>query len=92
MCEKNMKKKILLDKIEQIIFAIYAPDQVNLDEKFIEFLDAMGNYLNTDSEIAKLGNVNDLLMKVQNAYSVKDYVTLADLLLYDIKEKLEVTK
>ena len=83
-----MGKENLIKTIDEIVQTIYTPDQVNIDGKFIQFLEAIEIYANTGVLEEKVQNINQVLLKVQSAYAIKDYVTLSDLLLYEIKEKI----
>lgn len=83
-----MGKENLIKTIDEIVQTIYTPDQVNIDGKFIQFLEAIEVYANTGVLEEKVPNINQVLLKVQSAYAIKDYVTLSDLLLYEIKEKI----
>ena len=80
-----MGKENLIKTIDEIVQTIYTPDQVNIDGKFIQFLEAIEVYANTGVLEEKVPNINQVLLKVQSAYAIKDYVTLSDLLLYEIK-------
>lgn len=83
-----MEQEKLIKTIDEIVQTIYTPDQVNIDGKFIQFLEAIEIYANTGVLEEKVPNINQVLLKVQSAYAIKDYVTLSDLLLYEIKEKI----
>ena len=83
-----MGKENLIKTIDEIVQTIYTPDQVNIYGKFIQFLEAIEIYANTGVLEEKVPNINQVLLKVQSAYAIKDYVTLSDLLLYEIKEKI----
>ena len=83
-----MEKEILIKTIDEFVHAIYTPDQVNIDGKFIQFLEAIEVCVNKGVLEEKMPDINQVLMKVQSAYMIKDYVTLSDLLLYEIKESI----
>ena len=83
-----MEKEKVIEKIDEIVHAIYTPDQIDIDGKFIQLLEAIEVCANTGLLADKLPDINQVLLKVQSAYVIRDYVTLADILLYEIKEKL----
>lgn len=85
MAEKNS----LLEKIEQLVQTIYTPDQVDIDGKFLQFLEALEQYMIAAVQGTEIAEWNENLLKVQSAYVVKDYVTLSDVLLYEIKDKVK---
>ena len=72
-------------QIDKLVNIIYTPDQKDFDREFIIFLDLMDTY-------AVKQPANEQLMKMlvtlQQAYIKRDYVEVADVLLYEIKGKL----
>ena len=84
-----MEKENLIEKIDALVHTIYTPDQIDIDGKFIQFLEAVEACTNEEILAEKIPDINQVLLKVQSAYVIKDYVTLADILLYEIKEKME---
>lgn len=76
-------KETLLEIIDQLVDVIYSVDQKGLDLKFIEFLDGIEQYIQSNKI-----ELNQELLMLQTAYINKDLVQLADILLYEIKEKL----
>ncbi len=78
-----------LSVLEEMVNIIYSPDQEGLDHAFINILDAFTELV---EEMATLGYTVDMteeLMLLQSAYMKKDYVELADVLLYDIKPAIQ---
>lgn len=74
--------------IEQLVDSIYDVDQIDLDKKFIEFLDSMENYILYIEKENQDFSMNQELLMLQEAYLKRDYIQLSDIILYDIKEKL----
>ena len=75
--------------IEELANIIYSPDQEELDKAFVNVVDAFTKMI---EEMASLGYTVDMteeLMMLQKAYMKKDYIELADVLLYDIKPELQ---
>lgn len=72
-------------QIVKLVNIIYTPDQKDFDKEFIVFLDLMDVYLTKQAENEQLMK---MLMTLQEAYIKKDYVEIADVLLYEIKEIL----
>ena len=89
MCEAKMEKENLIEKIDALVHTIYTPDQIDIDGKFIQFLEAVEACTNEGILAEKIPDINQVLLKVQSAYVIKDYVTLADVLLYEITEKIK---
>ena len=84
-----MQKDNLKKRIDDLVEEIYTPDQKDIDNKFIAVLEAIENDMNTSLLADKIQDINQVLLKIQSAYVIKDYVTLADVLLYEMKEKLK---
>lgn len=82
--------KNLEEKIDDLVLTIYTPDQELLDEKFIAILDGLEVFMEEMKENAGIVNsMNEILVGVQQAYVVRDYIYMADLMLYGIKEILK---
>lgn len=80
----------LEERIDDLVETIYTPDQNMLDEKFITLLDALEQFMGEMKEDLEVINyINEVLVKLQQSYLVKDYIYMADLLLYGIKEVLQ---
>lgn len=68
------------DKIKEIVDVIYTPDKKGFDTCFIQLLDAL-----EQSDLLVKHNIDSILVMLQKAYVNKDYVGLADILLYDLE-------
>ena len=83
----------LEEKIDDLVKTIYTPDQELMDEMFIAILDELEIFLREmKDDTAVVNSINEILIGVQQAYVVKDYIYMADLFLYGIKEELECVK
>ena len=82
-----MKKKVV-EQIDNIVAIIYSIDKVNLDQAFVELIDCLVVYIEQEQLINDV-ELNEILLSLQNAYSKKDLVELADVLLYELKEFVE---
>lgn len=71
--------------IDQFVDAMYGLHTKEIEEGFIQLLDCIEEMLPVRNDI----DWKWILMEMQTMYVEKDYVSLADLLLDDIKEKIE---
>lgn len=71
--------------IDQFVDAMYGLHTKEIEEGFIQLLDCIEKMLSVRNDI----EWNRILMEMQTMYVEKDYVSLADLLLDEIKEKIE---
>lgn len=78
-----------LAAIEEMLNIIYSPDQEGLDHAFVEILDSFTEMIEGMAVKGYSVDMTEELTLLQNAYLKKDYVELADALLYDIKPELE---
>jgi hypothetical protein len=75
----------VIEAIDHLVMEIYTLEQKELPQRFLDVIDAMGNFI---QEMQEKGYSVDLLEElnlIQDAYQRKDYVELADVLLYEIK-------
>ena len=56
-------------------------DQKEIDRSFVEMLDGLAQYIDENS----MDRINGTLLEIQEAYMKKNYVCMADLLLYELK-------
>lgn len=75
-----MREKVI-NKIDQLVKMIYQMNQKEIDRSFIEMLDGLGKYIGVNS----MDKVDGILLEIQEAYIKKNYVCMADLLLYELK-------
>lgn len=71
----------MLDLIDQVVKVIYQMDQKEIDRSFVEMLDGLAQYIDENS----MDRINGTLLEIQEAYMKKNYVCMADLLLYELK-------
>lgn len=76
----------VLEKIEELVIELHTPDQDNVNEKYLDFIEALAVFL---TEIGKMGysvDINRDLEQIQRAVTIKDYIRLSDILLYTIRK------
>jgi hypothetical protein len=83
-----LNEKALL-AIEEMVEIIYSPDQEELDQEFIKVLDAFEEMVKEMETRGYYVDMTEELGILQTAYLKKDYIELADVLLYDVKPELE---
>ena len=83
-----ISEKILVT-IEELINIIYSPDQNGFDRVLLQILDMFDKMIQDMLELGYTVDMTEELLPLQNAYMKKDYVELADILLYDIKPKIQ---
>lgn len=84
-----MINKEPLDAIEKMVDIIYSPDQDGLDSAFVQILDSILGFIENMAKEGYLVDMTEELKLLQDAYLKKDYLELADALLYDIKPEIE---
>ena len=77
-------------EIAELVKCIYTPDQIELENKFFLVLNSLDEFMakNTISQDMVL-KVNEYLVELETAFSKKDYVKMADVLLYKIQKWLD---
>lgn len=75
----------VIEAIDTWVQEIYTPDQDKISEKYIAFLDAISSFLTGMAQQGYQVNIDEDLQKLQGLVQKKDYVALADFLLYEIK-------
>ncbi len=74
-------KEELLENIDNLVKSIYELSTKEIETGFIQMLDNIEPLVSTEVGI----DWNTLLINIQEAYVNKNYVELADLLLYELK-------
>ena len=77
-----------LEMIENLVKIIYSPDQIDLDNAFIQVLDSFSEMIMKMEEIGYRVDMTEELELLQAAYVKRDLTELADVLLYDVKPGL----
>lgn len=75
----------VIDAIDQVVEEIYTAEQARLQVYYIAFMDAFSAFLD---DMAKMGYTVDMtedLQKMQQALTIKDYILLSDILLYEVR-------
>lgn len=74
-------KEELLKNIDNLVKSIYELSTKEIENGFIQLLDSIEPLVSAEMEIGW----NTLLINIQEAYVNKNYVELADVLLYKLK-------
>lgn len=74
-------KEELLKNIDNLVKSIYELSTKEIENGFIQLLDSIEPLVSAEMEI----DWNTLLINIQEAYVNKNYVELADVLLYKLK-------
>lgn len=82
----------ILECIDEIVEIIYNIDQEGLKEKYLAFLGAIEQFIIKMSEMGYEVDMNKDLMDISAAMEKKDYIWLADILLYTVKPDFENLK
>ena len=83
----------VLKNIEGLVASIYDLDQIGLQEKYIEFIESIGNFIEKMALVGYEVDMNEDLQNIAKAMEIKDYTKVADILLYTVKpdfEKLDI--
>ena len=81
--------KSVLEAIEGLVDAIYSPDQEQVDKRFSGLVEELIAFVDAMQKAGYTVDLTKELMAIQSAYERKDYVELADVLLYDMKPEFE---
>lgn len=74
--------------IEELVQAIYSVEQKGIDTIFLKLLEELMVYEETMRKEGRVLHIDKELVGIQNAFLQKDYVNLADELLYGLKASL----
>ena len=81
-------REVVLQQIGRIINIIYSIDKIALDEAFAVLIESLFKLVEEEIFISN-GEFNQILVELEDAYTKKDLVDLADVLLYRLKPFLE---
>lgn len=71
--------------INDLVSKIYSIDQVGLNEAFSAFIEELSLFLNRMAKEGYTVEMEEELVQIQQAFEKKDYILLADVLLYQVK-------
>lgn len=102
MNEKNLISeqdyiKRIVELIEELKIEIYNSKQLNLDNKLMEFVEVYIEFVTKfegyilQNEVLKINKMNSVLLKIEEVFRTKDYVILADLLIYELAPMLNAS-
>ena len=84
----GLKKKVIAAIID-LVEEIYTLEQEKIAEKFMGLVDSLDKFITAMAEKGYSVDLTEDLSSIHYAYSNKDYVQLADLLLYELKPQFD---
>lgn len=75
--------------IDDLVEEIYTLEQTELNQKFIQVIDTMDKFIKGMEIQGYTVDLTRELSLMQDIYLRKDYVQLADFLLYDLKKQFQ---
>ncbi len=79
----------IIESIERFVDAIYDIDQIGLQERYLEFIENIDVFIRKMAEAGYEVNLNEDLTNIANSMESKDYIEVADILLYTVKADFE---
>lgn len=76
----------VIQSIDNLVDEIYTPDKVNINQYYLELIEAVGAFLEEMVQRGYTVDLRDDLEQIQQAVTVKDYIHLSDILLYTIRK------
>ncbi|MDE7422457.1 MAG: hypothetical protein K2N51_01990 [Lachnospiraceae bacterium] len=76
----------VIESIDKLADDIYTPDKANINQYYLELIEAIGAFLEEMVQRGYTVDLRDDLEQVQQAVTVKDYIRLSDILLYTIRK------
>lgn len=84
----NEQKAIVIQMVEDIAMGLYQQDKRRGVEQMETLIKELLNFVKQDELDINVEKFNKVLVAVMNALEIRDYVLLADILSYDLKELL----
>ena len=75
----------VIESIDRFVDAIYDIDQIGLQERYLEFIETIDLFIRKMAEAGYEVNLNEDLTDIANGMESKDYIEVADILLYTVK-------
>ena len=75
----------IIESIDRFVDVIYDIDQIGLQERYLEFIENIDQFIRKMAEVGYEVNLNEDLTNIANGMECKDYVEVADILLYTVK-------
>lgn len=76
----------VIEKIDQLVREIHTPDQKEIPTYYLEFIDAVGAFIDTMMKLGYTVDLREDLEKIQKAVDIKDYIALSDILSYEVRK------
>lgn len=76
----------VIQSIDNLVEEIYTPDGAKINQYYLEFIEAIGSFLDQMAQKGYTVDLREDLEKIQQAVTYKDYIMLSDILLYTIRK------
>lgn len=76
----------VIESIDKLADDIYTPDKANINQYYLELIEAIGSFLEEMSQRGYTVDMREDLEQIQQAMTIKDYIRLSDILLYTIRK------
>lgn len=76
----------VIEKIDQLVMEIYTSDQKEINTYYLEFIDAIGGFIQDMMEKGYTVDLRQDLERIQKAADAKDYIALSDILKYEVRK------
>lgn len=80
---------MVVTAIDELVEEIYTLEQTKLNQKFIQIIDEIDDFVKKMEISGYMVDLTKELQSMQDIYLKKDYVQLADFLLYDLKKQFQ---
>ena len=82
----------VISKIDQLVKEIYTVDQNKVNVYYLEFIDAIGAFLQDMMNKGYTVDLREDLEKIQRGMEIKDYIYVSDIIKYDLRKDFEELK
>lgn len=82
----------VIESIERFVDAIYDIDQIGLQERYLEFIENIDLFIRKMADAGYEVDLNEDLTNIANGMVCKDYIEVADILLYTVKTDFQQLK
>lgn len=79
----------VLEAIDNLVHSIYTVDQTGLMDYFMSLIDEMDIFIKRMADEGYQVDLTQELLRIQEAFTKKDYVMLSDILLDEVKPEFE---
>ncbi|MBQ3599630.1 MAG: hypothetical protein II992_00295 [Lachnospiraceae bacterium] len=82
----------VISKIDQLVKEIYTVDQNKVNVYYLEFIDAIGAFLQDMMDKGYTVDLREDLEKIQRGMEIKDYIYVSDIIKYELRKDFEELK